>query len=206
MRKNNTYYLRPHVCVEAHRQLVPSDSSFFPYCSGVWERAHLKEGTKYGYEMTTEDELVFNIIHLAIHFLEGGAGIRFILDVYVYNHLQIDFEYTRKELEKLVLMEFYQNVSDLAENWFGDGEATEISEKLSRFVLNNGTFGTRDNSSALAVKDGRLQYLMRMCFPSYMEMTSIYSWLNGKKVLLPIAWLMRGFSVLKNKRESCRDR
>lgn len=199
-RKNDTYYLKPHVCVEAHRQLVPSDSSFFPYCSNVWKRAHLKVGSKYCYEMTVEDELVFNIIHLAIHFLEGGAGIRFIIDVYVYNHLQMNFEYIKKELEKLDLLDFYRNISDLAENWFGNGEATEISEKLSKFVLENGTFGTKVNSSALAVKDGRWKYLKKMCFPSYQEMTSIYPWLNGKSILLPISWLIRGFGVLKNKK------
>ena len=199
-RKNDTDYMRPYVCVEAHRQLVPSDSSFFDYCSDVWTRAKLVKGNKYYYAMTLEDEFIFNIIHLAIHFLEGGAGIRFILDVYVYNHLQMDKEYVRKELEKLDLLEFYNNISDLAENWFGNGEATAISEKLSDFVLRNGTFGTKENASALAVKDGRWKHLLKLCFPSYQEMISIYPWLKGKIGILPVAWLIRGFGVLKNKK------
>lgn len=49
--------------------MVPSKSSFFPYCSNAWERAHVSNGSKYLYEMSIEDELIFNIIHLAIHFL-----------------------------------------------------------------------------------------------------------------------------------------
>ena len=166
-RKNDIYYREPYVCVEAHRQLVPSDSSFFSYCSRIWEKVHLKKGCKYCFEMSLEDEFIFNIIHLAIHFLECGAGVRFILDVYVYNHLQMDFDLLQKELERLDLLEFYRNISDLAEYWFGQGEATPICEKLSRFVVENGTFGTSENSSGLAVRNGRFSYLRKLCFPSY---------------------------------------
>jgi hypothetical protein len=200
-RKNDTYYCLPHVCVEAHRQLVPSNSSYYSYCAKVWERAHLAEGCKYLYEMGVEDELIFNIIHLAIHFLEGGAGIRFILDVYVYNQLEIDFQYVEHELSEIDLLDFYKNISVLAENWFGSGEKNELSEKLADFILENGTFGTSENSSALAVSEGRLRYLRRMCFPGYEEMTSIYPWLNGKAILLPFAWVRRGVGVLTQKTE-----
>ena len=199
-RKNDTYYRKPYICVEAHRQLVPSASSFYPYCTKVWERAHIADGCKYLYEMSLEDELVFNIIHMAIHFLEGGAGIRFIVDVYVYNHLEMDFEYIERELSKLDLLEFYRNISTLAEYWFGEGEKTELSEKLASFILGNGTFGTAKNSASLAIREGRIKYLRRMCFPNYQEMTSIYPWLKGKVVLLPVAWFLRGFGVLTRKK------
>ena len=199
-RKNDTYFRKPYVCVEAHRQLVPSDSSFFSYYTGVWDRAIRMEGSRYCYEMRVEDELVFNIVHLAIHFLEGGAGIRFILDVYVYNHLDLDSDYVEQELMKLDLLDFYRNVSGLAEYWFGNGRQTEVSEKLSTFILGNGTFGSSENSSALAVREGRWRYLRRMCFPSYEEMISIFPWLKGKRALLPTAWILRGFRVLTRKK------
>ena len=203
-RKNDTYYRKPYVSAEAHRQLVPSDSSFYPYCSHVWERAHLAAGSAFLYEMSPEDELIFSIVHLAIHFLEGGAGIRFVLDIYVYNRLKMDFEYIEQELLKLDLLDFYRNVSALAENWFGHGEKTELSEKLADFILSSGTFGNAANSSALAVREGRLKYVGRMCFPSYREMVSVYPWLTGKILLLPIAWVIRGFRVLRTKKGSVR--
>ena len=204
-RKNDTYYQKPYVCVEAHRQMVPSESSFFPYCSNVWERAHVSNGSKYLYEMSIEDELIFNIIHLSIHFLEGGAGIRFILDVYVYNNLKINIKYVEQELLKLDLLDFYHNISALSEYWFGDGEKTEITEKLAAFILENGTFGTRESSSALSVREGRWKFLKKMCFPSYQEMVSLYPWLKNKKLFLPLAWLIRGFGVLKHKRGTLRS-
>lgn len=199
-RKNDTYCCKPYVCIEAHRQLVPSDSSFFAYCSHVWERAQLEKDCKYLYALRPEDELIFHMIHLAIHFLEGGAGIRFILDIFVYDHLQMDFDYVERELTKLDLLEFYRNVSALAENWFGQGQKTRISEKLACFIMENGTFGATEHSAALAVEEGRWQFLRRMCFPSYTEMCSQYPWLKNRKLFLPAAWIIRGFGVWKNKK------
>ena len=203
-RKNDFYYRKPYVCVEAHRQLVPSDSSYYYYCLGVWKRAHTASGCKYCFEMSLEDELIFNIIHLAIHFLEGGAGIRFILDVYVYNGYQMDKQYIERELAELDLLEFYYNISDLANNWFGDGEETEIGKKIGRFVLDNSTFGTAKNSSALAVREGQLRYIRRILFPSFNEMTSLYPWLRERRYLLPIAWIIRGIRAQKNKKGTIR--
>lgn len=204
-RKNDFYYRKPYVCVEAHRQLVPSDSSYYTYCSSFWQRAHITRGCKYCYEMNLEDELIFNIIHLAIHFLEGGAGIRFILDVYVYNEHNMDTKYIERELTNLNLLEFYHNISDLAENWFGEGEETEISKKIAEFVLNNGTFGKLEYSSALAVRNGRLKYFSKMCFPSFNEMASLYPWLKKRKFLLPVAWIIRGLKVQKYKKGTIRN-
>ena len=203
-RKNDFYNRKPYVSVEAHRQLVPSDSSYYSYCSRVWQRSHIASGCKYCFEMSLEDELIFNIIHLAIHFLEGGAGIRFIMDVYVYNSYQMDKQYIERELTELDLLEFYHNISDLANHWFGDGEETEISRKIGQFVLDNSIFGTAKNSSALAVRKGRLRYLRRMFFPSLNEMSSLYPWLKKRKYLLPVAWIIRGFKVLKNKNKAIR--
>ena len=203
-RKNDFYYRKPYVCVEAHRQLVPTDSSYYAYCSHVWQRAHCTSGCKYCFEMSLEDELIFNIIHLAIHFLEGGAGIRFVLDVYVYNRYQMDTKYIERELTELDLLEFYNNISDLALYWFGEGKKTEISCKIEKFVLNNGTFGMPENSVALAVREGRWRYLRRMIFPSFKEMSSLYPWLKERKYLLTIAWIIRGLRVHKTKKGTIR--
>ena len=71
-RKNDTYYRKPYVSVEAHRQLVPSDSSFYPYCSHVWERAHLAAGLTLGWKLpngivilaVTTDEILVRAVPL----------------------------------------------------------------------------------------------------------------------------------------------
>ncbi len=199
-RKNDTYRRRPFVCVEAHREMVPASSPYAAYCAGVWERARPAEGTNHTYEMTAEDEFIFCLIHLAQHFQKGGAGLRFIADVYVYDGAVRDRAYLAGELEKLGLSEFYQNISALAAHWFGDGPADPLTERIGRFVLSGGLFGTKGRSSDLAVEGGRWRFVRNACFPSYGEMRSMYPWLDGRKVLLPCAWAYRGVTGVFRRR------
>ena len=58
--------------------------------------------------MSLEDEYIYNLIHLVEHFQNGGVGIRFVMDVYIYNRIEtIDWEYIEAELAKLGLWEFF---------------------------------------------------------------------------------------------------
>ena len=201
-RKNDTYFREPYICVEAHRQLVSPDSEYFFYYENIWSQARLKVGCTYSYELTVEDELIFNIVHLAEHFKEGGAGIRFIMDVYVYNRLKLDRDYILAKLKGLKLLDFYTNISRLAEYWFGDGkpdmkhDSFDLMEQLEKFILSNGVFGNREDSANLAVSDGKLMFVIKICFPSYVDMCSMFPWLSKMPFLLPFSWLLRAVRSL----------
>ncbi len=195
-RKNDTYWKRPLVCVEAHRRLIGADSRYAGYCDGVWERAKPVPGLSHGYEMAVEDEFLFNLIHLAKHLSEGGAGVRFILDVFIYHHLPMDEAYLERMLEELNLTRFHTVICELADHWFAGGECSEPARKLGAFILQSRVFGSVRVDAALQIQQGRLAYIWRTCFPGYREMCSMYSWLGGKPLLLPVAWGMRGVTLL----------
>ena len=201
-RKNDTYSRPPFVTVEAHRELVESGSEYSDYYKNIWNMARPKSGMEYTFEMSVEDELVFNIVHLAEHFKEGGAGIRFIIDVYVYSRIDMDKEYVDQELNKLGLIEFYHNILTLANYWFADGESSELTEKLAAFIMAGGIFGDSDNAAALAVEEGRARRFFKVCFPDYGSMKSMYPWLEGKGILLPYAWGLRGIRALRHRKSN----
>lgn len=201
-RKNDTYSRPPYVTVEAHRELVESGSEYAEYYKNIWKMAHPKEKMKYTFELSVEDELVFNIVHLAEHFKEGGAGVRFIMDVYVYSRIDMDRSYVEQELKKLGLNEFYQNIIALANHWFADGESSELTEKLADFILAGGVFGDSENAAALAVEEGRARRFFKVCFPDYDSMKSMYPWLEGKGALLPYAWVLRGVGAFKHRKNN----
>lgn len=190
-RKNDFYTLSPFVLVEAHRQLVESGSAYLEYYSDIWEKAELVPECRYTYELSIEDEFVFNIVHLAEHFREGGAGIRFIMDVYVYSQLDMDTDYVKTELEKLSLYEFYLNIKSLCDYWFSDKDSTLLVLKLEEFILKSGVFGDRENTAALSVKDGRFKGLIKSFFPNYESMKSMFVWMDNRPYLLPVAWVVR---------------
>lgn len=208
-RMHDSYKLPPFVCVELHRSLVSESSSFSDYYKGVLQRCKLKGDYQSVYEMSIEDEFVFNLVHFVEHMRAGGAGIRFILDVYIYNHQdELDRQYLEGELKKLNIYKFYKLVSCLSEEWFGDRDYPidqadkPILLELSQFIVNNGTFGNTENAAALAVKNNRLTYTVQIAFPNYHEMVSIYPWLKKYPFLLPYGWCLRGFRTVIKRKQS----
>lgn len=207
-RKHDCYSRQPYLAVEMHRDLVEADSDYSPYYEEIWERVKPKENCKYVKVMDLEDEYVYTIVHLARHFQEGGVGIRFVADVYVYNNLEnLDWKYIEAELQKLGLLAFYKNISMLAENWFGETsisqDSGEVLEKLSDYIISNGTFGTRENAAAISVaKNGRIRFLWKAVFPNLKNMQSMFPWLKQWPVLLPYAWILRGVRSVTYRRKN----
>ncbi len=205
-RKHDCYYRRPYLTVEMHRDLVEADSVYTPYYETIWERVKPKENCQYVREMTLEDEYIYTLVHLARHFQDGGIGIRFLIDVYVYNHLKdIDWQYIEAELKQLQLWEFYINMSKLAEWWFGEKmplqEDKQFLDKLATYIIANGTFGTQENAAAISVaKHGRVQFLWKAIFPNLKNMQSMFVWLDKWPILLPYAWVLRGVRSVTSKR------
>jgi hypothetical protein len=160
--------------------------------------------------MRLEDEFIFNIIHMIEHFKEGGAGIKFIMDIYVYDRLDMDRSYLEGELGKLGIFEFYRNISLLARYWFSDSliemdnDKKEFIERIGTFIISNGMDKIHENSSDLAVSHGRLAFLLKICFPSYLDMCSMFTWLENKPWLLPFSWILRGVRSLKYRRGNVR--
>lgn len=206
-RKHDCYSRRPYLAVEMHRELVEADSIYNSYYESVWERVQPKENCQYVQEMSLEDEYIYTLVHLARHFQDGGVGIRFVIDVYVYNHMEgMDWQYIEAELKKLDLWEFYGNISRLAESWFGEAEMLlqdneELLNKLASYIISNGTFGTERNAAAIsAAEQGRVQALWKAIFPSLKSMQSMFVWLEKWPILLPYAWALRGARSVTSKR------
>lgn len=204
-RKHDLYSMPPYVEVELHRALLSPEMPWADAYSetNVWARCRLREGSRHIYEMTPADEAVFNLVHLAEHLLEGGAGIRFLADVYVYAHLEtVDETAFARSVDALGLTRFYETARAIAEHWFGDGAPlTGPAAELAEQILAGGAFGTEAQSAALAVRKGRLGALARAVFPGYRSMMSMFPWLEGKAVLLPYAWALRAARAALHRRD-----
>jgi len=201
--KHDHYTKAPYVCVEVHREMVPSGCSYAAYYENIWAKASAKDGCRYVHILSAEDEVIYCVVHAAIHFKMGGIGVRPLMDLYVYNHSGIDFDYVDAELEKLHLLEFYRKLTAVSEKWFGDSETVdETFLKLEDYILNSGLYGTDQNVSAVSVAEGRGAYAFKMAFPSLDKMKSAYLWLETYPFLLPYAWAKRIFRVLIKKKDT----
>ncbi len=211
-RQHDCYSRPPYVAVEMHRDLVEADSAYSTYYETIWERVKPKESFQYVYELSLEDEFIYTFVHLVRHFQDGGIGIRFVMDVYVYSHLEgMNWHYVEAELKKLGLWEFFTNLSELAEVWFGTETCSEkgdseIINKLTSYIISNGTFGTSKNAAAVLVaRNGRNRFILKTVFPNLRNMQSMFSWLNKWPILLPYAWLLRGVRSITTRRKNIHE-
>lgn len=160
--------------------------------------------------MSKEDQYIFTMVHLAQHFKDGGVGIRFIMDIYVYTHkLELNRTYINEELKKLGLLEFAMNAEKLSMYWFSPKETVfadnekDLIEELGKFIMDNRTYGRSEHYKALALgKGGKRGYFGRVVFPELKSMETAYPWLKGRSYLLPAAWAARIIRVILFRRSN----
>lgn len=155
--------------------------------------------------LTPEGFYLNTICHLANHFVAGGVGVRFILDVWVNRHLRkpaFDRATVGAELESFGLLDFARKIEDLAELWFGEGETTPLLEELGEYILTSGSHGTSDramlNAVSLSPGGSRLSALWKKAFYPRQELEDRFPWCKGKTWLLPAAWCARAYSAVTN--------
>ena len=195
-RVHDIYVNSNGIVVEAHRQLVSSSSSYIDFADKILQRVKGKDDKRYEHEMSLEDEFLFNFVHLASHFKTGGIGIRFVIDVWIYKNMDMNWEYVRDNLSQLNLLQLYDAISFLSDKWFGQVYKDDsLLMEIEEYILSGGVFGNSKNQKNASIRNGRFKYFVKVCFPSFEEMQSMFPWLKSR-ILLPWAWLRRIFESL----------
>lgn len=199
IRKGNAY-------VEFHRSMVDSFHTVLSeYYGDVFKRAERCDGS-FSYKLSDRDFYVFLIAHIAKHYRHGGTGIRSLLDLYVYEKAlpDLDFEYINQELEKIGLLEFCEKIRKIAFNWFS-GSFDGKFDLMSEYIAAGGVYGiegTEMQNSYIFdhidedIRFQKIKTLFRIVFLGYDELKIRYPFLEGKKFLLPLFWIIRFFDTL----------
>lgn len=189
--------------VEFHPNLLHHATPVGTQINPGWQYSKAGDSA-YSKELTEEGLYLNTVCHLANHFVAGGVGVRFVLDVWVSRHLrktQPDRTFVEKELERFRLLDFARNIENLAECWFGQGEMTPVLEELGQYILTSGSYGTTDramlNAVSLSPGGSRFSALMKKAFYPKAELEDRYPWCKGKAVLLPAAWCVRAFTAVR---------
>lgn len=197
---HRNYHFPSGVEVEFHPNLIHQDTPVGTDINPGWQYT---EQTPDGIRMTEEGIYLNTLCHLANHFVLGGVGVRFVLDVWVNRHLRkepIDREKVENELSAFGLLDFAKNIEALAECWFGAGESSPLLEELGEYILTSGSHGRTDravlNSVTLSKGGSRASALWGKIFHSRAEMEDRFPWCKGKPLLLPIAWCVRAFRAV----------
>lgn len=194
--------------VEFHNSLMSKKNpNFHRYYSEIIPIDKLTDSAEC--VMKPEDCFIYLFVHFTKHFEEGGAGVKFIVDLYVYikNYKSLDYDYISEEMDKLHIGEFYKNIMKLIRVWFYDEPNDKITDFITDKLFLSGVFGNSENADAFAglrsAEKGLnpiMNKTVHLIFPGFDAMRKRYSVLNKCPILLPILWIVRCFDLLLFKR------
>ncbi len=166
--------------------------------SRIWEHAIPREEGGFTYRLDGAMFYFYHIAHMAKHLRRAGSGARSLLDLWlIRRHVEIDPDVLAGLLAEGDLAALAETAERLADAWFSGAEQNASSERLGRYVLNGGIYGSRDNSIAMDnVKHGRFGSMMRLIFLPYRNMCIKYPSLARHKLALPFYHLYRWGSLV----------
>ena len=148
------------------------------------------------------DFYVYFTAHSYKHFHIAGCGLRTLVDYYIFlkknkENDSLDFKYINKELSKIDLVDFSNQISTLSLKVFDEQELDEQELETLLFIASSGTYGTLENRVNKGVKEkGKVRYFFSRIFPPYRFYKGAYPWAYKVPILIPIAWLCRFFKIL----------
>ena len=199
---HRTFLVEPGVTVEFHPELIHCSSHVGTGINPGWQ--YVPEGQSRAEKEMTEEGFYLNILcHLANHFATGGVGVRFVLDVWVCNHLRQtkpDRAYVEQELQRVGLLQFAKQIEQLAEVWFSGAPGDELMEELGAYILTSSSHGQSQramlNAVCLSPGGSGFSALWRKVFYPKQDLYNRYDWVKGRAWLLPVAWLVRVFQAI----------
>ncbi|MBQ8689500.1 MAG: nucleotidyltransferase family protein [Clostridia bacterium] len=197
------------VHLELHYDLI-EDSLFAGLgnvLENVWERATQIDETC-GYEMPDDLFYFYHISHMAKHFMDGGCGIKPLLDIWVLrNRMEYDEEARYELLEKGGMLKFAEAAELLSEIWFGKAEHIEETLLIENFVLTGGTYGMPQNRANVqkVYQGSRFRYIMSRIFVPYDIIKYYYPILRKHKWLTPFYEVKRWLKVFSRKNKAIKE-
>ena len=138
---------------------------------------------------------------MAKHFINGGIGLRHVLDTWVIkNHYQdLDSEYTKRIFKELSLDKFEQKICGLYKYWFEDNIPSDKKaiDLISEYIFENGAFGNISQQSANESVNNSSTGIREKVFPSKQTMANYYGdIITNHPITIPFYWIRLTFERL----------
>ena len=187
------YKKMPYLEFEMHKQLLSPLTKigkiykYNPFVNGL-----TVDGLEY--TMADEDYYLFHFCHLAQHFYESGAGIKFFMDIKVIRDiLSLDWELVELKLKKFKLKRFHDASVKLADYWFNGKEADDITLTYEDYVLDYGAYGSGVIFDYNRTGSGKRNKYVSAVFPNAERLAIHYPDAKDKKYKVPYYWMKRAF-------------
>lgn len=199
------YISNNNVEIEVHNKLNDEGYSSFSVeqlTEETWKTAEIESG-RHRYKLRDDYYYLYHVAHMMRHFINGGCGVKFFLDLWILNKKDLypitdDIISARETLLKRYgLQQFERQALKLSKQWF-DGECFSGIELFERFIIEGGTFGTREQKARLGsgIKGSKTKYLASRALVSRDFLKLSYPILGKYPVLTPIYEVVRWFRLV----------
>lgn len=195
----------PYLDVEMHKLLLSPITKigklydYRPFVNGM-----TIDGLEY--LMRNDDFYLFHFCHLAQHFYDSGAGIKFFMDIKVMRDIfELDEEYINLKLKKYHLKKFHDESLKLADYWFNGGECDETTKLFEDYVLSFSAYGAGAIFDFNRTEFGKRNKYISAIFPSAERMSFRYPEIQGRKYMAPVFWVKRALDYKGTIRERFED-
>lgn len=183
--------------LELHFSIQETMENIDGLLSRVWEHAVPVTGYQYALE---NEFLAFHLLaHMSYHFVGGGCGIRSLLDIFLLRERSFyDEAVLRSYISRCGIEKFYDSILELIFVWFQGGTPTPLAERMERYLLSGGTYGSQEQRIAVRQQrqGGRLGYLLGRVFMPYRELKIRYRVLEKYPILFPVMQVYRWIELL----------
>ncbi len=209
---NHDVYTKPPIYnFEMHVDIYSNHKSqiFYDYYKNIKSRLIKDDNNNFGFHFSDEDFYIYLITHCYKHYSGSGAGLRYLIDQYIYYTSKketLNLEYIKEELHKLEIADFENNLRQLTEKIgdniqnFSSDILTKKERELLYLFLSSGTYGTLSRRIENNVnKTGKFGYILNRLFPKPSILSLSYPIIKKHKWLTPICWVRRAFNILFTK-------
>ena len=199
---HRNYLFPPGIKVEFHPMLLHSSSPVATDINPGWQ--YVPEGQDGFCKHMSPEGFYLNVMcHFANHFFSGGAGIRFVMDLWICDHCMpplSDPAFVEQELKRVGIWGFAQNVRKLSEIWFSGAPMDASLAEMAEYICSSGIHGRDDramlNAICFSPKKNHHSALLKKVFYPRGDLENRYDWVQGRPWLLWLAWLVRVWNVL----------
>ena len=202
------YYPETKTIFELHKTIfVGPLEQYFGVENKGFDRAHMREGYQYFYEMDRERFYISLLGHSAYHFAESaGVGIRHLTDIYLYRKAyELNEEYLNAELDKCGLRQFKDRFEKVSDYFFEDADADAFTQKLAKHILESSLLANEEKKTASDVaahahensdKTAKKKSIWKKIFLPTEQMKFLFPVLKKAVWLLPFFHVVRWMQVL----------
>lgn len=160
------------------------------------------------HRLSDNDTYIHLVFHLYKHFVNSGAGVRMLLDLYLMRkNADLDFLYIKDVLQKLGVDGFEEVMSRICLVLFENEEADEDVKDVIAFIFDSGAFGKLSNNrhlSKINTKQTNITKAQRMSSSyglGFDSMKERYPILKKYPVLYPFSFIHRFFYGIIHRRD-----